>query len=209
MENHNELLDKGLLLPLMESFYSIQGEGFHTGKAAYFMRVGGCDVGCSFCDEKESWDARKHPLTMVEELLKDLLQTPARTVVVTGGEPCLYNLNFLCKRLKDNGIARHIETSGSEALSGEWEWICFSPKKGTLIRPEFFQQAHEMKVIIEATEDLQWAEANAAQLHPGCKCYLQPEWSRREAMMPLITDYILEHPEWKVSIQTHKYMHIP
>ncbi len=205
----NELLSKGLVLPVMEDFYSIQGEGFHTGKAAYFMRVGGCDVGCSFCDEKESWNADKHPLIPVEEVLKRLRETPARTVVVTGGEPCLYRMDFLCSRLKSLGIARHIETSGSEPLSGEWDWICFSPKKGTVIRPEFYQKAHEMKVIIENEEDFTWAEKNAALLHTDCERYLQPEWSQREKVLPLITDYILLQPEWKVSIQTHKYMHIP
>lgn len=205
----NPLLKKGMLLPLMEAFYSIQGEGFHTGKAAYFLRIGGCDVGCSFCDEKESWDATKHPLTAVEEILKQLQETPARTVVVTGGEPCLYNLDFLCRRLGMLGITRHIETSGSEPLSGEWEWICFSPKKGTVIRPEFFNMAHEMKVIIGTEDDLAWAEENAHELHSACERYLQPEWSRREEIMPVITNYILVHPEWKVSIQTHKYMHIP
>ncbi len=209
MHHSNELSDKGLLLPLMEDFYSIQGEGFHSGKAAYFLRIGGCDVGCSFCDEKESWDANRHPLTAVTQIMENLRQTPAKTVVVTGGEPCLYNLDFLCKRLKAEGIARHIETSGSEPLSGEWEWICFSPKRGTEIRPEFYSMAHEMKVIIEEPEDLERAETHATRLHRGCERYLQPEWSRREEVMPLITDYILEHPEWKVSIQIHKYLHIP
>ena len=209
MKNHNKLLDTGLLLPIMETFYSIQGEGFHTGKAAYFLRVGGCDVGCSFCDEKESWDIRKHPLIPVEEVVKALLETPARTVVVTGGEPCLYPLDFLCRRLQDHVIARHLETSGAEPLSGTWEWICFSPKKGTEIRPEFYHKAQEMKVIIETEKDLEWAEANAARLHDGCERFLQPEWSKREQILPLLTDYILAHPEWKISLQTHKYMHIP
>ncbi|MBO4402833.1 MAG: 7-carboxy-7-deazaguanine synthase QueE [Bacteroidales bacterium] len=205
----NELLEKGLALPIMETFYSIQGEGFHTGKAAFFLRIGGCDVGCAFCDEKESWDAGRHSLTAVETVIRELLETPAQCVVVTGGEPCLYNLDFLCKRLKDNGIARHIETSGSEPLSGDWDWLCFSPKKGTEIRPIFYNQADEMKVIVETKEDLDWAEHNAAQLHSGCIRLLQPEWSSRERSMPLIIRYILQHPEWRISIQTHKYMHIP
>lgn len=209
MNKHNELLASGLLLPIMETFYSIQGEGFHTGKAAFFLRVGGCDVGCSFCDEKESWDSRRHALVPVEEALGRLLETPARTVVVTGGEPCLYPLDFLCRRLQAHGIARHLETSGSEALSGAWEWICFSPKKGTEIRPEFYEKSQEMKVIIECEDDLAWAEANAARLHAGCERFLQPEWSQRERVLPLLTDYILAHPEWKISLQTHKYMHIP
>ena len=209
MQPSNRLLEKGLLLPLMEDFYSIQGEGFHTGKAAYFLRIGGCDVGCSFCDEKESWDASRHPLTAVTQIMENIRQTPARTVVITGGEPCLYNLDFRCDRMKAEGMARHIETSGSEPLSGQWEWICFSPKKGTVIRPEFYHMAHEMKVIIASESDLAWAEENAARLHPACERYLQPEWSNRETVMPIITDYILSHPIWKVSIQTHKYLHIP
>lgn len=204
-----DLLDKGLMLPVMEEFYSIQGEGFHTGKAAFFLRIGGCDVGCNFCDEKESWQADKHPLVAVMEIIKQIKESPAKTVVVTGGEPCLYNLDFLCKQLKNNGISRHIETSGSEPLSGEWNWICFSPKKQTEIKKEFYDKAHEMKVIVETAEDLIWAEKNSALLHPDCERYLQPEWSQKETAMPLIIDYILKHPEWKISIQTHKYMHIP
>ena len=205
----NELLEKGLLIPLMEEFYSIQGEGFHTGKAAYFLRVGGCDVGCSFCDEKESWKADKHPLTAVTDIIENIKGTPAKTVLVTGGEPCLYNLGFLCEMLKKNGFDRHVETSGSEPLSGEWEWICFSPKKGTRIHPEFYRQANEMKVIVENEKDLVWAEQNATLLHADCKCFLQPEWSKHDYTTPLIINYILSHPQWKISIQSHKYMHIP
>ena len=197
------------MLPVMEDFYSIQGEGFHTGKAAYFLRIGGCDVGCNFCDEKESWQADKHPLVTVEEIIRKIKETPVRTVVITGGEPCLYNLDFLCKRLKENGITRHIETSGSEPLSGEWDWICFSPKRETVIKKEFYCQAKEMKVIVETEKDLAWAEQNALLLHDSCERYLQPEWSKIETTMPLIINYILQHPEWKISIQTHKYMHIP
>ena len=204
-----ELLSNGLMLPLMEEFYSIQGEGFHTGKAAYFLRIGGCDVGCAFCDEKESWQADKHPLTTVEDMLRHIAETPANTVLVTGGEPCLYNLDFLCKRLHEKGYHTHIETSGSEKLSGTWDWICFSPKKGTTVQPEFYRQAHEMKVIVEDKEDLAWAELQASRLHPHCERFLQPEWSSRDDSMPLIIDYILRNPEWKISIQTHKYMHIP
>ncbi|MDR1878362.1 MAG: 7-carboxy-7-deazaguanine synthase QueE [Bacteroidales bacterium] len=209
MKNTTELLDKGWELPLMEAFYSLQGEGFHTGKAAYFLRIGGCDVGCNFCDVKEAWNAKIHPLTKVDDMIKEILPTKANTVVVTGGEPCLYNLNYLCESLKRYGLLTHIETSGSAPLSGVWDWICFSPKNGTDIHPEFYERADELKVIIETSADFVWAEYNAAKIRPTCQRYLQPEWSRFEAITPLIVDYILKHPLWKISLQSHKYMKIP
>lgn len=202
------LSEQGKTLPIMEEFYSLQGEGFHTGKAAYFLRIGGCDVGCSFCDIKESWNADVHSLVEVDNVINNILTTKANTVVVTGGEPCLYNLNYLCEQISKKGLALHLETSGSEKISGKWDWICFSPKKETRIQQSFYKQANELKVIIEEPSDLVWAEKNASRMH-HCELYLQPEWSRRDVVMPVIVDYILKHPQWKVSLQSHKYMRIP
>ena len=193
----------------MEEFYSLQGEGFHTGKAAYFLRIGGCDVGCSFCDVKESWDKNSHPLTSVNEMVEHVLEYNANTVVVTGGEPCLYNLEYLCDQLGENHILRHIETSGSEPLSGTWDWICFSPKNGTIIHPEFYRLANELKMIIRTEDDFVWAEFNASKINNDCICYLQPEWSNVKTITPVIVDYILKNPKWKISLQSHKYMRIP
>lgn len=204
-----DLLAKGITLPIMEEFYSLQGEGFHTGKAAYFLRIGGCDVGCSFCDVKESWNADLHPLVNVDKVIENILEYKANTVVITGGEPCLYNLSYLCEQISKHPIALHLETSGSEKLSGKWDWICFSPKKKTIIQPEFYKQANEMKVIIQQASDLLWAEENAHRILHPCELFLQPEWSQREIILPQIIDYILKHPTWKISLQSHKYMRIP
>jgi organic radical activating enzyme len=206
---NNEQLKSGKMLPLMEEFYSLQGEGFHTGKAAYFLRIGGCDVGCSFCDVKESWDKNSHPLTSVNEMVKHVLEYKADTVVVTGGEPCLYNLNYLCEQLGKHHILRHIETSGSEPLSGAWDWICFSPKNGTIIQPEFYRQASELKMIIRTEDDFAWAEYNASKMNADCILYLQPEWSQVKTITLVIVDYILKNPKWKISLQSHKYIKIP
>jgi len=197
------------VLPVMEEFYSLQGEGFHTGKAAYFLRVGGCDVGCNFCDVKESWDKNRHPLVEVNEIVERIVETKANSVVVTGGEPCLYNLDYLCKSLKKHRILLHIETSGSEPLSGIWDWICFSPKEKTIIFPEFYHIANELKMIIETKNDFAWAEQNASKVNTNCICYLQPEWSKFDKITPVIVDYILKNPKWKISLQSHKYMRIP
>jgi len=205
----NNLLEQGIALPIMEEFYSLQGEGFHTGKAAYFLRIGGCDVGCSFCDTKESWDANRHPLVLVDNVINNILQSSATTVVITGGEPCLYNLSYLCQEVAKHKIALHLETSGSEKLSGNWNWICFSPKRKTIIQPEFYQKANELKVIVEESIDLLWAEENAEKINKKCELFLQPEWSQRETILPLIVNYILLHPKWKISLQSHKYMRIP
>jgi organic radical activating enzyme len=202
-------LDKGTALPLMEEFYSLQGEGFHTGKAAYFLRIGGCDVGCNFCDVKESWDKNRHPLTAVDTIVENIMESKANSVVVTGGEPCLYNLDYLCKCLKKYHLSLHIETSGSEPLSGMWDWICFSPKNKTKISPEFYAIANELKIIVETNDDFTWAEYNASKVNPDCICYLQPEWSKFETITPLIVNYILKNPTWKISLQSHKYMKIP
>jgi len=203
------LYDQGMLLPLMEDFYTIQGEGHNTGTAAYFIRLGGCDMGCWWCDVKESWDVTLHPLTSTDEIIERALSYPARAVVVTGGEPVLYNLDYLCVQLKSRGIMTFLETAGVRPLSGEWDWICLSPKKGMLPAEGYFTRAHELKMIIHHEGDLKWAETNAARVHPGCLLYLQPEWSNVSAILPVIIDYAKQNPKWKISLQSHKYMNIP
>ena len=208
-DEQKELLEQGKLLPLMEDFYTIQGEGFNTGKAAYFIRLGGCDMGCWWCDVKESWDANLHPLTLADTIIGRVLGNPAKAVVVTGGEPVLYNLDYLCSQLKKNGVVTFLETAGVRKLTGSWDWICLSPKKGSIPVLEYFSLANELKVIIHNENDFRWAELNAEKVHSGCKLYLQPEWSKYNLIMPLIVDYIKEHPEWNVSLQTHKFMNIP
>jgi 7-carboxy-7-deazaguanine synthase len=202
------LFDQGRLLPLMEDFYTIQGEGFNTGKAAYFIRLGGCDMGCWWCDVKESWDANLHPLTLTDKIIDNVMKYPARAVVVTGGEPVLYNLDYLCGELKQRNVKTYLETAGVRKLTGTWNWICLSPKKGSIPLLEYFQEAHEIKVIISQESDFRWAELNAQKAHPGCHLFLQPEWSRHDQILPLI-DYVKEHPEWNISLQTHKFIHIP
>jgi organic radical activating enzyme len=204
-----ELFDDGKLLPLMEDFYTIQGEGFNTGKAAYFIRLGGCDMGCWWCDVKESWDASLHPLTLADEIVDRVMKYPARAVVVTGGEPVLYNLDYLCDKLKDNGIVTFLETAGVRKLTGKWDWICLSPKKNSIPLLEYFQVANELKVIIHTESDLKWAELNAEKAHQGCQLYLQPEWSKYNQILPVIVEYVKDHPEWKISLQSHKFMNIP
>ncbi len=204
-----ELLEKGLSLPLMEDFYTIQGEGFHTGKPAYFTRIGGCDVGCSWCDVKESWNASLWPLTKTDEIVKRVLGNPARSVVITGGEPLMYNLDYYCSELKKNGIKTFLETSGSHPLSGEWDWICLSPKKFSPPLAEIYNKADEYKVIIQSKGDFEWAEKNLHRLKEDCKLFIQPEWSKRETIMPDIVDYVMKNPKWQVSLQSHKYMGIP
>jgi organic radical activating enzyme len=202
-------LDAGKLLPLMEEFYTIQGEGFHTGKPAYFIRLGGCDVGCHWCDVKESWDANAHALTPTENIVLNAMQYPARAVVITGGEPSAFNLEFLTTELKKNGIITFLETSGSYPITGEFDWICLSPKKTLPPREENFKRAHELKVIIYNKDDFNWAEENAMKMNSDSLFYLQPEWSRSKEMMPLIVDYVMKNPKWNISLQTHKYMNIP
>ncbi len=202
------LVDKGQMLPLMEEFYTIQGEGFHTGKAAYFIRIGGCDVGCHWCDVKESWNANLHPPTAVDAIVKNSAPY-SDTVVVTGGEPLTWDMTPLTKQLKEAGKTIHIETSGAYPLSGTWDWICLSPKKTKAPLAEFYPHAHELKVIIYNNHDFKWAEEHAAKVGAKCKLFLQPEWSKREEMMPKIADYVMAHPEWQISIQTHKYMGLP
>ena len=203
------LFEQGKLLPLMEDFYTIQGEGFNTGEAAYFIRLGGCDMGCWWCDVKESWDASVHPLTLTDDIIQKVMRYPARAAVVTGGEPVLYNLDYLCSELKKRNVRTFLETAGVRKLSGSWDWICLSPKKGSLPLQEYFQEAHEMKVIISQESDFKWAELNADKAHNGCHLYLQPEWSKHNQILPLIVNYVKAHPDWKISLQTHKFINIP
>jgi len=202
-------LNEGKLLPLMEEFYTIQGEGFNTGKAAYFIRIGGCDVGCHWCDVKESWDANIHPLTPIEKIITNVLEWKAQSVVVTGGEPLIYNLEALTAELKKKNIETFIETSGAYALSGQWDWICLSPKKTMAPLPEVYTKAHELKVIVFNQHDFKWAEEQAAKVGKDCYLYLQPEWSKHAELLPQIIEYVKSNPKWMISLQTHKYMNIP
>lgn len=203
------LMMQGKTLPIMEEFYSLQGEGFHTGKPAYFLRIGGCDVGCFFCDVKESWKADKHPLLNTDDVVKRILENPSKSVVVTGGEPLLYNMDYLTESLKSHHIQLFLETSGSEPFSGKWDWICLSPKHNAPPLSGIYDKANELKVIIYEESDFQWAEEHAAKVSKDCLLYLQPEWSQAKIMMQDIVNYTLEHPKWNVSIQSHKYMKIP
>lgn len=193
----------------MEAFYSIQGEGFNSGKAAYFIRIGGCDVCCMWCDVQESWNAKLHPLISTDEIIKKAVLSEAKSIVVTGGEPFTYKLDYLCEKLKENNFQTFVETSGSQPLSGKWDWICLSPKKNSSPLDEYYKYANELKVVICETSDFEWAEKNAEKVNKNCILYLQPEWSKRKTVTPLIVDYILKNPKWKVSIQIHKYMNIP
>ncbi len=205
----DQLLIEGKMLPLMEEFYSIQGEGFHTGVAAYFIRIGGCDVGCSWCDVKESWNRKLYPPTLSQNIVNNAAKYPAKAVVVTGGEPLMYNMDFLCSELKTKGVARFLESSGAHPFSGDWSWICVSPKRNSPPVASVYQKANELKVVIQTEEDFIWAEENAKLVNKDCHLYLQPEWSQAEKMMQTITEYVMAHPKWKISIQSHKYMKIP
>jgi organic radical activating enzyme len=207
--DQQQLLQQGRLLPLMEEFYSLQGEGTQTGKAAWFIRIGGCDVGCSWCDVKESWNADLHPLTATDEIVKHASDCPAKAVVVTGGEPLQYNMDYLCGQLQQKGIKTFLETSGSEKLSGTWDWVCLSPKRNAPPSSDILELANELKVIVSNKEDLVWAEKNASLVKPSCKLMLQPEWSKYNQMIQPIVDYILENPGWTISLQAHKFMRIP
>lgn len=196
-------------LPVMEHFYTLQGEGFYQGRAAYFIRLGGCDVGCVWCDVKESWDAGKHPEVEITNLVAAVKKTPAELVVITGGEPLLHNLDELTAALKAAGLQTNIETSGAHPVSGNWDWICLSPKKFKAPLPEVVALASELKVIIFNKSDFEWAERYAAQVATSCKLYLQPEWEKAAQVTPLIIDYIKTHPQWELSLQLHKYIHVP
>jgi organic radical activating enzyme len=196
-------------LPLMEAFYTLQGEGFHQGRAAYFIRLGGCDVGCVWCDVKESWDAGIHPQVSVEEMVERASEQPGRLAVVTGGEPLLHDLSDLTKKLHKAGFETNIETSGSSPLSGDWDWICLSPKKFKQPLPDILPLANELKVVIFNKHDFDWAEKYAEQVSKKCKLYLQPEWDKAALVTPLIIDYIKENPKWELSLQIHKYINVP
>lgn len=211
-----ETLVNTATLPVMESFYTIQGEGFYQGRAAYFIRLGGCDVGCVWCDVKESWDASKHPQRTVTDIVEEVLNNcPAGNdgkgpvIVITGGEPLMHDLEELTAALHAEGYQTNIETSGSWPVSGSWDWICLSPKKFKAPLPEILPLANELKVVIFNKSDFAWAEKYAAQVSPGCKLYLQPEWDRSQDMTPLIVDYIKANPKWEFSLQIHKYMQVP
>jgi organic radical activating enzyme len=202
-------LKEGKLLPIMEEFYTIQGEGFHSGKAAYFVRIGGCDVGCHWCDVKESWDASIHPLINTDKVVANAASQPANTVVVTGGEPLMFNLEYFTNELKENNIQIHIETSGAHSFSGSFDWVCLSPKKTSPPQEEYYRLANELKVIVYNRHDFEWAEEHAKRVGKQCKLFLQPEWSKRETMIPQIVDYVMQDPKWNISLQNHKYMNIP
>ena len=203
-----DLVNQGKMLPLMEEFYTIQGEGFHKGTAAYFIRVGGCDVGCHWCDVKESWNAETHPPTSIDSIVENAAKY-SDTIVVTGGEPLTWDMGPLTTELKARNLQTHIETSGAYALTGTWDWICLSPKKNKLPVGEVHGKAHELKVIVYNKHDFIFAEEQAAKVSSDCILYLQPEWSVRDKMIPLIVDYVMKNPKWKVSLQTHKYLNIP
>ncbi len=201
-------VNRGEMLPLMEEFYTIQGEGFHTGTAAYFIRVGGCDVGCHWCDVKESWNADLHPPTETTRIVDNAKQY-ADTVVVTGGEPLTWDMSVLTAQLKSAGMRVHIETSGAYKISGVWDWFCLSPKKTKLPVQAAYDRADELKVIVYNKHDFIFAEEQAARVNDEAVLFLQPEWSKREEMTPLIIDYVMNNPKWRISLQTHKYLNIP
>ncbi len=193
----------------MEDFYTIQGEGFFQGHAAYFIRLGGCDVGCTWCDVKESWDANAHPKVSVEEMVNRAKASGTKLVVITGGEPAMYDLTLLTKSLQQAGLQTNIETSGAYPLTGTWDWICFSPKKFKAPDPSIYQCANELKIIVYNKHDFTWAEDFAQKVSSSCKLFLQPEWSKEKEMLPLIIEYVKANPKWEVSLQIHKYMNIP
>jgi organic radical activating enzyme len=196
-------------LPLMEHFYTIQGEGFHTGRAAYFLRLGGCDVGCVWCDVKDSWDANAHPQVEIETMLQYIKEAKAQMAVITGGEPLLHHLGELTQLLHQNNIETNIETSGSSPLSGKWDWICLSPKKFKAPLLEVIEKANELKIVVFNKTDFEWAEKYATLVNEKCILYLQPEWDKSSQMLPQIIDYVKQNPKWKISLQTHKFMQIP
>jgi 7-carboxy-7-deazaguanine synthase len=203
-----ELVRTGVL-PLMEDFYTIQGEGAYQGSPAYFIRLGGCDVGCVWCDVKESWDASAHPLVEIEEMAARAAATPTNIAVITGGEPLMYDLTELTRTIHARNIRTHIETSGAYPMSGEWDWVCFSPKKFKAPHPSVFDQADELKVVVYHKSDIEWATEFVSRLKPSCQLFLQPEWSKRDEVLPLMIDFVKDNPRWQISMQIHKYMNIP
>ena len=204
-----EAVAQGFMLPVMEAFYTIQGEGTFTGHAAYFIRLGGCDVGCVWCDVKESWEAGKWPVQSIDDIVEEALSYPGRLVVITGGEPLMYPLGPLTGLLKEKGFTINIETSGTHEFSGTFDWVCFSPKKFKTPHPSIYQQADELKAIIFHTSDFEFAELHASLVRPQCKRILQPEWSKAHLFTNSIIEYVKNHPKWKISLQTHKFMDIP
>ena len=196
-------------LPLMEDFYTIQGEGFYQGSAAYFIRLGGCDVGCVWCDVKESWDASAHPLVSVSEMTRRAKKSGAEIAVITGGEPVMYDLKALTETLKAAGLRTHLETSGAYPITGTWDWICFSPKKFKMPHDSVLEKANELKVIVYNKTDFDWGEEFAAKVNKQCQLFLQPEWSKEKEVLPIIIEYVKKNPRWQVSLQIHKYMNIP
>ena len=209
MERETEFMPAGMWLPVVEEFFSLQGEGFHTGKAAYFIRLGGCDIGCSWCDSRFSWNPDLHPLIETGAIIERVIDSGADSVVVTGGEPLMWNLDLLCAGLKSKNISTFIETSGAYQLSGSWDWICLSPKKNMPPVVEICTIADELKVIIQDKNDFEWAEKYHLMVSKKCKLFLQPEWSRFDTILPEIVAYIKKDPIWRISLQVHKYMHIP
>ncbi len=203
-----EAVKKGTSLPVMEMFYSVQGEGAYQGKAAYFVRLAGCDVGCVWCDVKDSWDASDHPVMEVTSIVDEIAKTPAEIVIVTGGEPLMYDLNVLSSSIKEIGLSTHIETSGAHPLTGSWDWVTFSPKRFKKPVEKFGYYADELKVIIFNKSDFAFAEEHGHTVNYLCDLYIQPEWGREEEMLPLMVEYVKEHPQWRISLQIHKYMEI-
>ncbi|QYJ68542.1 7-carboxy-7-deazaguanine synthase QueE [Flavobacterium litorale] len=201
-------VEKGEMLPLMEEFYTIQGEGYHTGTPAYFIRVGGCDVGCHWCDVKESWNAELHPPTVTDTIVENAAKH-AKTIVITGGEPLTWDMNPITTKLKARGMSVHIETSGAYPVTGTWDWFCLSPKKNKLPVDDAYAITNELKVIIHNKHDFLFAEEQAAKTNDNAILFLQPEWSKKEQMTPLIVDYVMNNPKWRISLQTHKYLNIP
>jgi len=204
-----DLFQGGKKLPLMEEFYSIQGEGFHTGKAAYFIRIGGCDIGCAWCDSKRSWQSGRHPLVEVSSILLRVKESHSNSLLVTGGEPTLYQLDYLSMKAKEMNFELFLETSGAYPLTGKWDWICLSPKNQNPPNPEYYTKANELKVIIYDSNDFKWAEEMAEKVHPDCHLFLQPEWSRKDEITPEIIEYIKKNSSWRISFQTHKVWGIP
>src|SRR5215467_7871493 len=205
----NTVLNEIDKLPVMESFYTIQGEGYHQGKAAYFIRLAGCDVGCVWCDVKDSWDETKHPIKLVSTIVDEAKRFPGRIAVITGGEPLMHDCGPLTSALIKESFHTHIETSGAYPLSGDWNWICLSPKKFKAPLPEIIPRANELKVVIFNNTDFGWAEKYASLVSSECKLYLQPEWSKSSVVTPAIIDYIKTHPKWEFSLQLHKYIQVP
>ena len=209
MSKEEDIFEGGRKLPLLEDFYTLQGEGRHTGTAAYFIRVGGCDIGCKWCDTKFSWNPDVHTLTNMDEIIEKAQNFPAKTIVVTGGEPTTYNLEYLTSKLVEKGVKTHLETSGVYKLTGTWDWICLSPKKHNKPVPELYKLANELKVIIETEDDLNWAIENESLVSDTCELFLQPEWSNFENIINPVVEFIKNNPRWRISIQAHKFMHIP